>query len=169
MGALEEILPDIKRAATRVGREWSAVTTVEDVEEEIVVRLLEADYADRLLGFDPDARGVTLYRIGTQIANQARIDYDHFTGNFFYSTRDVRQILERGALHEGREKTNTERLDLDEGSALLSARNPRFAALIGRRYLLGASGAEKRALSRAVDALTACMPPVNSSRSRAYP
>ncbi|WP_439377871.1 hypothetical protein [Amycolatopsis lexingtonensis] len=168
MSALEEILPDIKRAAARVGREWSSITTAEDIEQEMLLHLLEKDTALRLAEFDHAARSVTLYRIGTQIASQERIDFDHFMGNFLYSTRDVRQILERGALHEEREKTHTERLDLDEGIAQLRERNPRYAELIGKRYLLGEVVPEKMALSRAVDALTEAMNNVNSSRARSY-
>src|SRR5690606_39471710 len=81
---------------------------------------------------EPGARADVLARIGTHIASRYRDDYDYFTGNFRYSTREVRKILERGALYEERTRTDTERLDLDEGVALLRKRNPRYAELIGR-------------------------------------
>lgn len=169
--ALAEILPDIQRVATRVGREWEAVTTAEDIEQEITLHLLEKRTAKRLAEFDPAARRETLYRIGTQLAVQERVDYDYFTGNFLYSTKDVRSILESGALTEGREKTRTERLDLDEGSRMLRGRNARYAGLVARRYLEGeqfTSSTDRKDLTRAVDALTECMNSVNAGRSRGY-
>ncbi|HVV11613.1 hypothetical protein [Amycolatopsis sp.] len=166
--ALAEILHDIQRAATRVGREWGAVTTVEDIEQEITLHLLDKRTVKRLAEFDPAARRETLYRIGTQLAVQERVDYDHFTGNFLYSTRDVREILGRGTLHEQRERTYTERLDLDEATALLRDKNPRYAELIWKRYVLEETVTEKMALSRAVDSLTDCMNQINAARRRGY-
>jgi DNA-directed RNA polymerase specialized sigma24 family protein len=167
MSALEDILPDIKRAAARAGRDWAAVTTADDVEQEMVVRLLEADYADRLAGFEPDARAATLGKIATQVANQERVDYDHFTGNFFYSTNDVRKVLD-DALSKIRERTVTEELDVDEGMSMLRERNPRYADTIERRFRFKEIIPDSKLLTRAVDALTECMNSVNSGRSRAH-
>lgn len=166
--ALVSLLPEIRAASERVARDWSSVTTADDVEQEMALHLLEKKSATTLSEFDPPARRTALYRIGVQIAVQERIDYDHFTGNFCYSTKDVRGILESGALAEGREKTHTERLDLDEGSAMLRDRNPRYAELIAERYLYGYEVDDRKALTRAVDALTECMNSVNNGRSREY-
>lgn len=169
--ALVQILPEIKRAAMKVGREWGAVTTPEDIEQSIVMHLLEKNTAVRLFEFDAPARRELLEKIGQQLAVQERVDYDYFTGNFRYSTREVRELLERGALYEERTRTRTERLDLDEGSELLRKRNARYAEVIADRYLLGnpASGSTARKdLTRAVDLLTDCMNQVHKNRERAY-
>ncbi|AIG78427.1 Hypothetical protein AJAP_27920 [Amycolatopsis japonica] len=167
MGALEEILPDIRRAAKRVGREWSAVTTAEDVEQEIVLHLLTKDTAEKLADFDDAARGVTLYRIGTQIAAQERIDYDHFTGNYRYSTNDVRKILDLDALLKIRERTSAEEADLDEGMAMLRKRHARYAEVVVLRYRFK-ENVDRRVLHRAVDALAECMNSVHIGRRIAY-
>lgn len=166
--ALVKILPDIKRAAARTAREWEDVISADDAEQEIALTLLADTYAQQVAEMEPGARADVLARIGMHIASRYRDDYDYFTGNFRYSTREVREILERGALYEERTRTDTERLDLDEGIALLRKRNPRYAELIGRRYLTGEQVAEKMALSRAVDLLTNCMNNVHRNRRAEY-
>ena len=168
--ALVEILPDIKRAAARTAREWEDVISADDAEQEIALTLLADTYAQRVAEMEPGARADVLARIGTHIASRYRDDYDYFTGNFRYSTREVREILERGALYEGRTRTDTERLDLDEGVALLRKRNPRYAELIGRRYLMGEElgETEARIARRAVDLLTNCMNNVHRNRQAGY-
>lgn len=165
---IEKLLPEIQQAAKKTARDWNGIISADDAEQEIVIRLLEDAYAEKLLSFDQNARTETLEKIGRQIASDYRTDYDHFTGNFFYSTNDVREILERGALHEERVSTNTERLDLDEGMALLKRRNERYAKMLGRRYLAGEEVKERMVLSRAVDLLTDCMNNVHRNREIAY-
>lgn len=166
--SIEKLLPEIQQAAKKTARDWNGIISADDAEQEIVIRLLEDAYAEKLLCFDQNARTETLEKIGRQIASDYRTDYDHFTGNFFYSTNDVREILERGALHEERVSTNTERLDLDEGMALLKRRNERYAKMLGRRYLAGEEVKERMVLSRAVDLLTDCMNNVHRNREIAY-
>lgn len=165
---IEKLLPEIQQAAKKTAREWNGIISADDAEQEIVIRLLEDTYAEKLLSFDQNARTETLEKIGRQIASDYRTDYDHFTGNFFYSTNDVREILERGALHEERVSTNTERLDLDEGMALLKRRNERYAKMLCRRYLAGEEVKERMVLSRAVDLLTDCMNNVHRNRELNY-
>lgn len=166
--ALEQMLPEISKAADRIGREWAAVTTAEDIEQEIILHLLDKGTVEKLAGFDSGARYTTLVKIGTQLAAQERVDYDYFTGNFCYSTKEVRKLLEEGILTEERVSTNTERMDVDEGSQLLADRNERYAGLIAKRYFFGDKVDEARALSRAVDALTDCMNRVHNNRIRQY-
>lgn len=168
--ALVKILPDIKRAAARTAREWEGIISADDAEQEIALTLLADTYAQQVAEMEPGARADVLARIGMHIASRYRDDYDYFTGNFRYSTREVREILERGALYEERTRTDTERLDLDEGVALLRKRNPRYAELIGRRYLKGEElgETEARIVRRAVDLLTNCMNNVHRNRRAEY-
>src|SRR5690606_24102263 len=55
-------------------------------------------YAETVAGMNEYARRSFLSRMATIAANQERTDYDHFTGNFRYSSAEVRTLLERGAL-----------------------------------------------------------------------
>lgn len=165
---IEKLLPEIQQAAKKTARDWNGIISADDAEQEIIVRLLEDAYAEKLLCFDQNARTETLEKIGRQIASDYRTDYDHFTGNFFYSTNDVREILERGALHEERISTNTERLDLDEGLCLLQKRNKRYAKVVGQRYLEGLEVSDTKLLTRAVDLLTDCMNNVHRNRELNY-
>lgn len=164
--ALTELLPEIRRAAEATARNWADVTTAEDLEQEISLALLEKEYADQISDADPSARSVVLRRIGEQIASQQRTDFDYFTGQFFYGTKDVRAALEGGALSGVREQTNTERLDVDEGMALLRGRHSRYADVITLRYMLREPVEDRKLLTRAVDALTECMNRVHENRRR---
>lgn len=170
--ALVKILPDIKRAAQHIALEWADVVEAEDVAHDITVILLEwPNVLAQVSQLGQRQRRQYLFQVAQQVASKERVDYEHFTGNFRYSTREVREILERGALYEKRTRTDTERLDLDEGVALLRKRNPRYAELIGRRYLQGEGmfgSTERKELTRAVDLLTNCMNNVHRNRRAEY-
>src|SRR5690606_40410368 len=43
---------------------------------------------------------------GARFVAKEKEDYDYFTGNFFYSTQDVRNLLKRGALVRSEEHTS---------------------------------------------------------------
>lgn len=169
--ALLSVIEDVRRAAVQVGRDWAAVTDAEEVEQEITLALLANNQATVVAEMDPDERRVALRKVGQQFASRARMDFDYFTGNFRYSTREVRSILEDGGMTGERVQTSTERLDLDEGLTLLRSRNAGYAEAIGRRYLVGEQAADATArkhLTRAVDALTDAMNNVHRNRARAY-
>lgn len=90
---------DIERAARHMKIEWpEVVDSWSDMASEIVVHLVQKNYATVVLGLDPKPRRNTLTKIGQQIASSMRDDYEHFNGNFKYSTNEVRQFLEGGAL-----------------------------------------------------------------------
>lgn len=166
--SLTDLLPEIRRAAEATARNWADVISPDDLEQEITLALLEKQYADEVSEADPSARSVVLRRIGEQIASQYRTDYDHFTGQFFYGTKDVRAALEAGALSGVREQTNTERLDVDEGMALLRSRHSRYADVITLRYMLREPVEDRKLLTRAVDALAESMNRVHENRRGAY-
>lgn len=165
--ALVKLLPEIQRAARKVSQDWWPIISEEDAAQEISLRLLEKKYAEKLLSFDAEARASTLEKIGNQIASDYRAGYDHFSGNFYYSTNDVREILKRGALLKQRKFTDTERMDLDEGCRNLRERNERYAQVIWRRYVEQedmSDPSSRKVLSRAVELLTDCMNNVHRNR-----
>lgn len=160
---------EIRSAGRITARRWDGVIEADDVEQEIWVRLLEADYLDRLAAMEKPARGAVLRRIGQQIAVQERDDYEVFSGQVYYGTDEVRDLLGRGLLARRRDdldpssETLTEWLDLHGATDTLRQANPAHACLLGSRYLLGEDVPDRKELTRAIDGLTREM---NRSRRR---
>lgn len=177
----EQLRKDIRSAALSVHVEWGEVIEVDDLQQEMWVRLLEADYKRRLLDMDSPARKKTLRVIAEQICKNTRRDYMYYSGNFYYSTREVRKLLRDGELSpdwEGDIKsprydpdkvTNTKGQmddyvcsvrDLNAAYAVLAREDSAYYATITNHYVhdintRDASGGKK--LTRAVDKLTRIM------------
>jgi hypothetical protein len=163
---------EVRSAARYTAQKWADVIETDDAEQEIWLRLLENDYTDRVSDMEKPARATVLRKIGQQIASQYRDDYEVFSGQVTYSTDDVRLLLGAGLIDREREALDTHRetlsgwLDLHEGAQSLRDRNQSFAEIIWRRYVDGAEldATGRKALTRAVDALTREMNRVNTRR-----
>jgi len=174
-----DMLPDIKRAARQVAREWADVIDADDAEQEIVLRILELSETKvrELYDLDRALRVKVLAEVGHQVGMKYRDDYELFSGNHVYGTLDVRRMLENGALAGVEEEagtplwelpesvilqlrrtsteTVTERIDLFLGMKRLSERNSWYAQVIVANYLHGdPCHTHSQELTRAVDALT---------------
>lgn len=152
--ALIAIRENIERAAQKVAREWAGVIEPDDVVQEIALRLLEKNYATTVAELSEDEQYATLVKIGKQIASQYRSDYDHFSGNFIYSTNEVRALLGSGALEDQDTEYSPEYHDLREAYTRLPSRH---ANVLDRRFLFGEEVEYRAQVSRAIDALTAEM------------
>jgi hypothetical protein len=98
-GAALAILRDIERAARNMTLEWpEVVDSWEDLASEIVSHLLDRRVAVNLKEMDPGPRKKTLTKIAQQLASGMRDQFEHFNGNFKYSTTEVRKCLEDGAI-----------------------------------------------------------------------
>lgn len=91
----ESLADAVRHAARGVSLEWSEIIDRADLEQEIWVRLLKDKYAEKVAGMDPPARRKTLRMIGSQVASDMRVDYEHFSGQYAYSTGEVRDRLNR--------------------------------------------------------------------------
>lgn len=162
----------VRAAAKAVAFRWPGVVEADDLEQEIWIRLLESpSYTTTLQAFTPDGQDRALKGIGHQLASQEREDYARFTGNFHYSTRDVRRMLADYAsgagdsINEPGTLTHSEQIDLTEGLAELADRYPEKYAVVVAQYFKGAPIHEhKMALQRAVDTLASI---VNTNRRNA--
>lgn len=190
-----DMLPDIKRAARRVAREWADVIDADDAEQEIALRILDLTEPKvrELYELDRGLRISVLTEIGHQIGMKYRDDYELFSGNHRYGTREVRRMLENDALagvaeeagtplwqlpdtiilqlQKTQTETVTERIDLFLGMKKLAERNSGYYALIFNNYVLGISpsdGTERKNLTRAVDALTREMNSAHRRRVAEY-
>lgn len=188
--------PDVKTAARTTAREWAAVTTADDAEQDIWVRLLESPGSvDTLTEMDQPGRVKALTNIGRQIASGQRDDFGYFSGNYHYSSDEVREILDNGALESERiqsdhtaamqniweydweiikqfERTDTEtatqRIDLALGlQGLRDAKSPYFAVIVNK-FVHELDPDHRKTLTRAIDSLTDEMNRVNTRRKFNY-
>jgi len=188
------LAPDVRTAARTTAREWADVIDAEDAEQEIWLLLLSRsdDLPQQIAALEKPARVSYLIEVGHQIGQQYRDDYELFSGNYVYGTRQVRKMLEQNALagvDEGSgiplwelpeteikqlqrtdSMTVTERIDLLIGMQRLVRRNASYADLLVRAYLYDDFDRtnDGKALTRAVDALTKEMNRVHLGRKADY-
>ena len=176
--ANDELHAAIEKSARQLASFWPGMVTAEEVANEIWMDLLDKPgdlkKAQELNG---NALREFVDKRGGRFVAKEWEDYDYFTGNFFYSTNDVRELLSRGVLVKGRERTWTERQDVDRGMAALSVRDQsaldywedqgkakgrpkplKYAQIIYRAYVTGdyaSNGPDRgRHLTQSVTALT---------------
>lgn len=181
------IAVDVRAAAESTARQWSDIIDADDAEQEIWLRILESSegYLEQVTGLEKRPRLALLKKIGHQIGMGYRNSYEVFSGNYFYGTKDVRDLLKTGILRdvvsetiplwelpisiiEQIERTDretlSERIDLFDGLRALHNRNERYALIILGEYRLGCPvHKHNKDLTRAIDSLTRFM---NSSRRR---
>jgi hypothetical protein len=166
-----ELAEDVERAARVVARRWPDVIDEDDAYQEIWLRLLENDYVDRVYELDAAARGDVLRRIGVQIASQYRDDYEIFSGQVCYGTDEVYRLLSAQitlADLDPSSETLAEYIDLHEASQLLRDSIPRYAEVIGARFVFGQPVSDSKLVTRAVSALTREMNRAYLRRSAAH-
>lgn len=150
---------DIQFIARAVAFEWPKATTEEDLAQEMYIRLAETPASvDKLKELDRRSRLGWLKRIAEQIASIERIDYDYFSGNYCYSTKEVRSALEKGILRQQPTKVNPISIDIHTAFEQLS--DAKKEELV-RRYVkfepAGETSRERMRTQRAVDKLAELM------------
>ena len=155
---------EVRAAAKAIAREWSDVIDADDMEQEMWVKLLASTEANMsaIKGMAPDRRRGVLNSIATQVGMKYRDDYDAFSGNYQYSSSEVRALLEDGALlgDEPDIDSVTVRVDLAEGVQTLAEKNSNYFAVLVNKYIHGIdpnNGLERMRLTRAIDLLTRLM------------
>jgi hypothetical protein len=156
---LTEMLPAIQRAARSVARKWAQLATANDLTQEIYLRLAETDGSvTKLADMRPAERDASLVRIGHQVADQMRADYEYFTGQFTYSVGEVRSLLVGGALTDQLDGFDARVADVRRAVLDLQKSNSDYSAAIVNRYVFDDKppprSAQAKVLERAVDALT---------------
>lgn len=146
---------DIERAARHLTMEWpEVVDSWEDMAMDIRTRLVAGNQAIKVSALESKPRRKTLHKIGQQIASALRDDYEHFSGNFLYSTDDIRRILAGGILLQD-EKTirNVQYRDVLTTYYQL---NSDQQTILRRKFIDGdqLDNKQRMLLTRAVDKLT---------------
>lgn len=190
---VRELMPDVQTAARTVAREWADVIDVDDAEQEIWFRLLELTPAklEEVHALDKPIRIKLLTEIGHQVGMKYRDDFELFSGNYYYGTREVREMLDNDAIAGVEEgsigplwelpesvisqinktdtETVTERIDLLLGMKSLARRNGWYEQVIVANYLTDDPvHAHSQELTRAVDTLTREMNNVHRRRVAEY-
>lgn len=156
---LTEMLPTIQRAARSVARKWAQLTTANDLTQEIYLRLAETDGSvTKLADMRPAERNASLVRIGHQVADHMRMDYEYFTGQFTYSVGEVRSLLVGGVLTDQLDGFDAMVADVRRALLDLQMSNSDYSSAVVNRYVFDDKptprSAQAKVLERAVDALT---------------
>lgn len=146
---------DIERAARHLTMEWpEVVDSWEDMAMDIRTRLVADNQAIKVSALEPKPKRKTLHKIGQQLASAMRDDYEHFSGNFLYSTEDIRRILSgRLLLQSEHSLRNVEYRDVLNTYYELDSGQQQ---ILRRKYVDDEqlNELERKQLQRAVDKLT---------------
>lgn len=169
---IDDLTPEVERAARSAGRSWTGALDVEDIAGDMWVKILESPKTlPSLLSYESDQRARVLLAIGRQCAQSELTDREVFSANVQYSTDDVRRILDNGGAHpewagiEPGSVSHTEWMDVQAGLTALGNRyspdgrgGPWYAEVLFAHYVAGdyveAPGDKGATLTRARDALT---------------
>lgn len=149
----------VRNAARTTAEEWPGVVEADDMEQDIWVRLLESPgSAEKLADMNDRDRKVSLNKIGRQIAAEQRSSYELFSAQVHYSTDDVREMLEAGALVGEGFMSDDERIDFEVAAHELKESTPHFIESLWDHYELGEldmkSSTNRGRIMRAVNRLT---------------
>lgn len=179
------LAPDVKTAAKTTAREWPGTIDEQDAEQEIWLELLDSGQKtiDIITGMERPNRVATLSHYGHRIAARYRDDYEVFSGNYTYGTKQVRRLLESDALADvdpgfwtlpetelkkldrPDEVSVTEHMDLLVGMQRLVKKNANYADILVQAFMRNEPSHTYRVeLTRAVDALTVEMNRSNSAQ-----
>ncbi|AEV52117.1 hypothetical protein [Rhodococcus phage RGL3] len=151
----DELKEQVVRASKNVSRLWSGIIESDDLEQRLWEQILESPGTIRvLMEATGDDRYGQLARLAHREAGRERADYEVFSGQFYYSVDEVKGVLGRILTQPG--EITAEVMDVMDGLEALGARYERYLDLVLRRYADGETfqGADRTALSRALDALT---------------
>lgn len=114
----EDLEAAVKREARLAESRWNNLISADDIEQEIWLFILENPSSQRFLSTAEPAQVASALRSRADvICSKERIDYDHFTGNFHYTPKEVRELLdtlgEEYDVHSADEKVDLQ-LGLEE-------------------------------------------------------
>ena len=171
----------VKKVARNVSFQWPGIIESDDLEQEIWLHILERPGTQRDLdGMDSLSRYRTLSKIAHRIASQQRTNEEYANGNFRYSVKEVKQLLENGALSESavelqsawsaeeflpsggsyEDPTFTQvsvRLDFDNALERMKNENIGYFNVLQQRYEGWEPVEDRSKLSRALSRLTTLM------------
>lgn len=158
--------PAVNKAAHQAERRWNSILPADDIEEELWLFILESQSVQDYLTRNTEGSRIAALKMkADSICSKEKTDYEHFTGNYLYTSADVRRLLEN--LTRDKRLLDAERIDLELGLEQLKRRHEKYYKILVSHYKEGyvaAQGAEQNAKSRAVIKLTNIMNRKHSQR-----
>lgn len=153
---VERIKDLVESAARPIARQWYPVMDPEDLAQELWLWLLKRPTALKYVQEKSPGEAVNaLKRQATAICSKERTDYEYFSGNFRYTPRDVKNLLE--CVNQGIGIQPEETADLEYGYQHLSKNHLRNI----QRFFLDGEKADSNKLrkrkSRSLEQLTDTM------------
>ncbi|MFC0547075.1 hypothetical protein [Kutzneria chonburiensis] len=154
------------RAGEQVARYWPHCVSADDIEQDIMLRLLESPGSARKildLPSEDNSQRKFLIKMGHQIASIEQRDYELYSGQYLYHLGEVRSLLEGQALTRRLDQHGITNQGAKFKAAEVDLRNAlsvladQYAEAIKRRYRDGknpTANTERKTLSRAIEALT---------------
>jgi hypothetical protein len=96
--ALADIFEDIKRVAESIASLWDVAVDPDDLTQDMAERLLRDKTATTVTSCDRDARRSYLQIVAKQVASGHLASYEFHSGQYTYTSDDVRELLDEGAL-----------------------------------------------------------------------
>jgi hypothetical protein len=165
---LELLRPLVRRAARSVAFQWPGVVDVDDVEQEIMLRLWESPGSvEKIREMEDRAKYRAVVGIGHQLASAERASYDYYKGSYRYSVAEIKDVLKRGVLVCPLGGFDEATHDLIEALMALAVKTPQYFDAITKRYadhLFPANTREKDALKNGLTSLADGMNKANKRR-----
>lgn len=155
---LKWLVRDTREVARRVAYKWPGVATADDIEQLILEFLMESrnsSVLSRVINGSDEVKAITLSKVANQLASKERDNYDHFTGNYFYSVDEVKGLLRNGILTSDSEQMASAEagIDLLEAFIAMTKRGSPYIDVILDHYTNGENISWHK-ISRALNALT---------------
>lgn len=168
---IEELYKKIEHLVKKVARSaenrWNHLLDADDIEQDLWLFIMERPSVQEYLDTRSDGEIVNALNIqADNICSKERLDYDHFSGNFVYSPKDVRDLL--GRMTQEERVLDDERIDFDIALDDLREEYPHYYEEVMSFYYMGCSPVDKaaeRRKDRAVDKLADLMNRKRSQRS----
>lgn len=161
---IEQHSAAVQREARSAESRWNKIITADDIEQEIWLFIMETRSTERFLqDAEPAQVAAALRTRADIICSKERLDLDHFTGNFHYTTTEVRDLLEKVYIEEPTITTADEHADITTALDDLEDEHPGHFIVLYKKYSFGIEPSDTKKTTRAVDALTTIM---NRKRSQ---
>lgn len=169
----ELLKKSVKTAANVTADEWNGIVESDDVEQELWLKLLESPGSTaKLTEMNATARKKSLLRMGKQIATEERSSYELFSDQVHYSTDDVREMLEAGALVGEGFNSDDERMDFEFAIEMVRENNSQYIEYLWDYFEAGSSTlhdeTNRKRVSRSVRYLSDCMNNTTKGRREDY-
>lgn len=155
----------VKQVAKETHLRWAKILPADDIEQELWLYILESPSVQEFLLKNENQRVKgPLTKKANSICSKERVDYDHFTGNYYYNTPEVSMLLEGKV--SGKTIPSDMSADLDLGLDALLEEHPQYFETIHDVYWERLDYSDNARSKRKSRALTKLAELMNRKRSQ---